>query len=165
MAGFWSERLGVAPSQPAPAPAPAPASTTPWWMPQPAPQQPQSAPQQPQAPAPQQPVQQQPSSVPPDGESHFGDLLHQDGYTTEKAQSARDSESCPECGSGNYMAAKGHPNSMKQCFNCGYNPRFAHSTAGAASTGQKNVAPPRPARVQLLAEGNFNPGQIVGRVG
>lgn len=156
---FWAQRLGTQqPAQQAPPPPPAP--TQPWWQPRPA--TPPAAPQQPYQQAPQQPQQQ---SVPADGKVPFGDLLQQDGYTTEKAQSARDSEPCPDCGSPNYIAPKGHPNAMKQCFECGYNPRFAHSTAGASGIGQNNVAPPKAARVQTGGESNFNPGTIVGRVG
>lgn len=155
---FWANRLGVQPQQPqAPAhPQPAhQAPAGPWWaVPQPAQQQ-----------SVQQTVTpQQQGSVTPAGEAHFGDLLSQDGYHTEKAQSAKDSELCPECDSPNYLAPKGHPNAMKQCFNCGYNPRFAHSTAGASGIGQSNVAAPKPARVQRLNQSNFNPGTIVGRV-
>lgn len=162
MTNFWAERLGQQTPAAAPAPSPAPAGNRPWWMPQTAPPPVQQTPQQPVQQYPQQ-VQQ--STVPPDGEAHFGDLLHQDAYTTDKAQSARDTELCPDCSSPNYIAPKGYPNAMKKCFNCGYNPRFAHSTAGATGIGQKNVAPPRAARAQTLATSNFNPGVIIGRVG
>lgn len=154
MSGFWAQRL--APQQPVQAPVQA--TSRPWWMP---------SPQQQTEPAPFTPIPQQQSvaqSVPLDQESSFGDLLHQDGYTTEKAQSMRDTETCPECDSPNYMSPKGIPNAMKQCFNCGFNPRFSHSTAGASGIGQKNVAPPKPARVQMLNESNFNPKHIIGRV-
>jgi hypothetical protein len=106
----------------------------------------------------------QQASVTPDGEYHIGDLLTQQEYTSSKAQSTRDNELCPDCDSPNYMRSKESPNSMKQCFNCGFNPRFAHSTAGASAIGQKNVAPPRPARVQALTQSNYNPQTIVGRV-
>jgi hypothetical protein len=114
-----------------------------------------------QIPAPQA-VQQH--SVDPNGEATFSDLIHQDGYTTTKAQSARDTELCPECDSPNYMRPKGVPNALKQCFNCGFNNRFAHSTAGASGIGQKNVAPPKPARVQRMNTSTFDPTHIVGRV-
>lgn len=159
MGNFWANRVAQqqAPAAP-PQPAPAPASNAPWWLPKQAPQVPQQVVQQPQVP--QQGVPDENGQVP------IGYLLHQEGYqyTSDKAQSARDTERCPECDSGNYLKPKGVPNAMKQCFECGYNPRFAHSTAGASGIGQKNVEAPRPARVQTLSEGNFNPKVIVGRV-
>lgn len=109
----------------------------------------------------QQPPQQ--GSVAPEEEQHFGDLLTQAEYTTEKAQSAKDTELCPDCGSQNYVAPAGHPNAMKQCFNCGWNPRFQHSTHGASGIGQN--LPTKTARSQTMSENSFNPGMIVGRVG
>ena len=168
MSDFWSKRLGQQAQQPAAPVAPAP--TRPWWAVQQPPQ-----PVQPYVPQPAQvtgivpsadPQQlPQPSSVDPNGESSFSDLIHQDGYTTTKAQSARDTELCPESDSPNYMRPKGVPNALKQCFNCGFNARFAHSTAGASGIGQKNVAPPKPARVQQMNVSTFDPTRIVGRVG
>lgn len=160
MSNFWSQRLAPA-AQPQQAPAaPQPASTAPWWLPQTVapvqPQQPAQTVQQTVVPTPQQ------ASVAPDGKAHFGDLLQQDGYTTEKAQSAKDSTTCPDCGSPNYMGVKGSPNAMKQCFECGFNPRFAHSTAGASGIGQQNVAAPRPARVQNVATGAPPMGTVIG---
>jgi hypothetical protein len=120
----------------------------------------------PVAPAPVQqqiPVPQPQGQVAPDQEVDLTSLLHQDGYTSTKAQSAKDTALCPECDSPNYLAAKGHPNAMKQCFNCGYNPRFEQSMAGASGIGQKNL-PVHTARAQTLSENNFNPGTLVGRV-
>ena len=163
---FWARRIGAKPSPPAaPAPPQQPASNRPWWM-APAPAQaPPAAPQpaeqqQDQNPA---PAQDQ-GSVTPGGEAHFGELIRQDHYTTEKAQSARDSEPCPDCGSPNYIRPHTSKNAMKQCFNCGYNERFAHSTAGASGIGQKNL-PTRTARAQTMSESTFNPQHIIGRVG
>lgn len=155
---FWANKVGVAsPASPPPAPAP----NRPWWAPG-VPAQPS---QQALVQAPVQPaVQHQPVSVDPSGESDIGTLLRQDGYTTEKAKSAEEGASCPDCGSPNYMGVPGVPSAMKQCFNCGFNGRFGHSTAGATAIGQKNVAPPKPARVQRLTESNYNPKTIVARI-
>jgi hypothetical protein len=152
---FWSKRL--APQQPAQMAPPAP-SNRPWWQPGVAPQSTSA----PIAVTPQPQPQQ--ASVAPVGETHFGDLLLQDDYTSTKAQSARDKETCPDCQSPNYMAPQGHPNAMKQCFDCGWNPRFQHSTHGASGIGQQNL-PTRTARGQTLSTNNFNPQAIVGRVG
>lgn len=121
----------------------------------------------------QQPVQQQQQPVipapvvtqqnVPEGEVPIAVLLAQEGYTTTKAQSAKDDERCPDCGSGNYMRSSQSPNSLKQCFDCGYNPRFLHTTHGATGTGQKDL-PIHSARNQVLSENNFRPQEIVGRV-
>jgi Zn ribbon nucleic-acid-binding protein len=97
----------------------------------------------------------------PDAQSSIGELLRQDGYSSTKAQSSQDGEVCPDCSSQNYLAPPGQPNAMKQCFNCGFNPRFQHSTHGASGIGQKNL-PVHSARAQTLSENNFNPGVIVG---
>lgn len=156
----WQQRIAPQQQQPAQQPVVAP-SNRPWW--QPAPMVPQV--QQP-APQPQQQALQQvqPGSVTPEGQSHIGDLLRQDGYHSEKAQSSKDTEPCPDCGSPNYMRSKESPNSMKQCFECGFNPRFAHSTAGASGIGQQNVAAPRPARVQNVATGAPPMGTVIGHI-
>jgi hypothetical protein len=161
MSNFWQQRFVQQQPQ---APAAPPSPTQPWWMAgrTPAPNPVQQA-------TTQQAAQEALNglangSVAPSGESHFGDLLAQDGYHTEKAQSAKDSEPCPDCGSPNYIAPKGHPNAMKQCFECGYNPRFAHSTAGASGIGQQNVADPRPARAQNVATGAPPMGTVIGHI-
>lgn len=159
MSDFWAQRLGREQQPPAPTPV-QPAPTQPWWIPQ------RGTTQQPVTPVhTQQPVQPQPvqqASVDPSGESDFGTLLRQDGYTTEKAQSARDSESCPECGGPNYLAEKGKPNSMKHCFDCGANPRFTQSMAGMSSTGQS--IPVKTARMQNVTTGLPPRGTVVGHI-
>lgn len=135
---FWAKRLG---QQQAPAQPVAQQPTGPWW----APPQPQvQQPVQPQVQAPVQPTvdtsQQYSGGTPGDGgEQHFGDLLRQDEYTTTKAQSAKDDERCPDCGGPNYVRSSQSPNSMKSCFDCGYNPRFLHSTHGATGIGQNDL--------------------------
>lgn len=155
---FFAQKFGQQAQQQPPAPAPAPPSNLPWWAtnsPQPVVQRPPALPQ---------PVAQQVTSQ--QGEVHIGDLLADGGYvyTSGKAQSQRDQSRCPECGSGNYLHIAGQESRSMRCFDCGHNDMFSHSTAGASGIGQKNVAPPRPARVQTLSEGNFNPRGIVGRV-
>jgi hypothetical protein len=140
VSGFWQKALGGAVQAPA-APQPVVHQERPWWDTT-RPPVPQQA---------QQPVQQpyQPSPEPE--------------YTTTKAKSARSSATCPECGSGNIFSPEGMPNYMTQCYECGYNPRFMHSTAGAGIPGDKS-SPARPAR-QVSTANNFNPQTIVGRVG
>jgi predicted nucleic-acid-binding Zn-ribbon protein len=106
---------------------------------------------------------QQQVSVDPDGTSDLGTLLRQDGYTTEKAQSLRDAENCPNCGSTNYMRASGHPNSMKQCFECGNNPRFEQMAAGI-NGAVKTQGPVRAARVQNPETGMAPMGSIIQHI-
>lgn len=155
MSDFWSKRLGTPPAPAPQQPAAAPASTGPWWQGLTG------------APTPQQATQPSadPRTLPPsmqNGEQRFGDLMQQTEYQSTRALSARDSERCPDCNSGNFIAPQGHPNAIKQCFDCGYNPRFMHTTHGVGSTGE-NV-PTRTARGQTMSTNNFNPKQIVGRV-
>ena len=157
---FWANRVGVVPQQPA-APA-APVSTRPWWQAGQGiqvQQQPQVVQQpQPQVQQPQPQVQQA-----PDGKVPIEVLLQQEEYTTTKAQSAKDGEPCPDCGSVRYMRSSQQPNSLKQCFDCGFNPRFLHSTHGASGIGQKDL-PVHTARGQIDSPG-WNPQTIIGRVG
>lgn len=93
-------------------------------------------------------------------------LLQQDGYTTEKARSAADTERCPDCGSGNYMHIAGQKSRAKRCYDCGYNPMFTHSTHGISIVGQN--LPQKSARVQNPAVAAapmgsiINPGQPIG---
>lgn len=86
----------------------------------------------------------------------------------KKAVSAKLTETCPECGSGDYFRPAGQPNAMQQCYTCGYNGRFAHSTAGGGMPSDGS-APTHPSR-QIASGGkggvnNFRPQQIIGRIG
>lgn len=51
---------------------------------------------------------------------------------------------------------------MEQCYHCGWNPRFAHSTAGAGLPSD-NSTPTQPSR-QVSTANNFNPQTIVAKV-
>lgn len=129
-------------------------------MPQAAPQPVQQQPQQTLPPV--QPQAQQ-VSVTEDGKSHFGDLLRQEEYTTEKAQSAKDTETCPSCGSPNYVADKSNSRSMKHCFDCGSNPRFEQTMSGISGIGS-NI-PVKTARVQNAPVAGAPPmGSVVGHI-
>lgn len=79
-----------------------------------------------------------------------------------KAKSARMNATCPDCGSGNFF--QGQPNSMPQCYECGYNPRFGHSTAGAGIPSDAGA--PVPARGQSNPSGasNFRPQEIIAHL-
>jgi ribosomal protein S27E len=78
-----------------------------------------------------------------------------------KARSAHMTALCPDCGSSNYFQPSA--NTMAQCYECGYNPRFGHSTAGMGIPSDAGA--PVPAK-QLNPQGtsNFNPNQIIGHI-
>lgn len=84
--------------------------------------------------------------------------LQRDQLVT-RAQSARDSELCPGCRSGNYMAPMG--TQRKRCYDCGY--PIVQSGTGAGGTGSSSSGPTRPAK-QVGQDGGFNPQTIVGRL-
>lgn len=76
-----------------------------------------------------------------------------------KAVSARSSESCPSCFSGNYMSAPGS-NTMKRCYDCGY--PIVQSGTGTGLPSQSSG--PTVAAKQVGSSG-FNPNVIVDRIG
>lgn len=167
MNDFWAKRLGQQrPQEPAPAPQqPAPANQ-PWWA-VPRPQQPAPAPPQaPPAGTQTAPVQQAPlPQSQPDGEVPIEVLWSDPNYRpTKPPKSDRLSggEVCPACRSGNYLNIGGLETRAKRCFDCGYNPMFEHSTAGASAVDKDT--PTRTARGQTLQTSNFNPSKIIGRV-
>jgi hypothetical protein len=125
---FWSTQLGGAPAPVAPA---APSAYPGGWSPSPYFQRPAvQAPTSPQV-APQQPEQQQ----------GWGTIQG----SIKKARSASLTDTCPECNSGDYFRPVGNPNAMIQCYSCGYNPRFAHMTAGGGLPSDAS-SPAQPAR-------------------
>lgn len=100
---FWANKLGVTPAV-APAPPQAPTGPAPWWQ--------TATPQaQQQTFAPQQ-HQQQSYAPPMDPEAEAV------ARASSRARSAKESEFCPECASGDYFRA--NPRSVKRCYECGY---------------------------------------------
>jgi hypothetical protein len=85
----------------------------------------------------------------------------------QKAQSARLTDVCPACGSGNVFRPS--QNAMLQCYECGENPRFTQ-TGGGGGLPSETGSPATPAR-QISGGGgakgvsNFNPGNIIAHVG
>lgn len=75
-----------------------------------------------------------------------------------KAASAKQSERCPGCNSGNYMAPQG--TNLKRCYDCGY-PLVQSGTGSGIPT---DGAPARPAKQPAVGSG-FNPNVIVERLG
>lgn len=149
MSSFW-DRLSP---DAAPASAPQQATQTQtggaWW----------------QAPALLQQSLPQPVAAPTAPPASLSEALLATGPVPSKAMSARSNATCPSCGSDNYFRPTGHPNSMEKCFECGYNARFAHSTAGAGMPSGGDGGPVTPSK-QVAHGGlqnNFNPGVFINR--
>ena len=114
-------------------------------------QQPQ-APQGRPDPTPRMPPSQQAMPVMPS--------FQQSPNPSEKAQSAKQTATCPDCGSVNYMAIQ---NAAPRCYDCGYpiqqsGSRFGNLTGahveGAAKQATGNDT-----------SNNWNPQGIIGRIG
>jgi ribosomal protein S27AE len=82
---------------------------------------------------------------------------NQDQLVT-KAQSARASDRCPACYSGNYMASPA--GGRMRCYDCGY--PIVQQGSGLSGTGTGNG--PVVASKQVGQNGGFNPTTIVGRL-
>jgi ribosomal protein S27AE len=80
--------------------------------------------------------------------------------SSERAQSARQTQSCPECGSGNYMAVA---NAAPRCYDCGYPIQQSGSRYGAL-TGAHVEGPTQQAQGNDMTN-NWNPQGIIGRIG
>ena len=110
--------------------------------------QPQTAPRQanmPSMPPSQQPLPQMPQFQP---------------QPTRQAQSASQTQSCPDCGSANYMAVA---NAAPRCFDCGYPLEQSGSRYGAL-TGAK-VEGAAKNSIGNDTTNNWNPQGIIGRIG
>ena len=77
-------------------------------------------------------------------------------YAPTKATSAKQSDDCPECGSGNYFS---QGEAKKQCFDCGYPVRQSGS---GVSGGAVSGIPVKAAR--QVESPTYIPNQIVGRL-
>lgn len=110
-------------------------------------QQPNDTPQQiPQAPPSQQPMTQ----------------FNQPAQPTEpaaKAQSASQTQTCPDCGSANYFGFNG---SKPRCYECGYPMEQSGSKYGSLTGAQ--VEGDTKSASGNNATNNYNPQQIIGRV-
>lgn len=76
-----------------------------------------------------------------------------------KAQSAKQNEACPDCGSANYF---GFQNSKPRCYECGYPMEQSGSKYGSL-TGARVVGNAGGARGNDPTN-NYNPQQIIGRI-
>jgi ribosomal protein L37E len=77
----------------------------------------------------------------------------------ERAQSAKQTASCPECGSGNYMTVA---NAAPRCYDCGYPISQSGSRYGSL-TGAHVEGSAKGARGNDPAS-NWNPQGIIGRI-
>lgn len=120
-----------------------------WWAQRLAQQQPQ-APQGRPANLPTMPPSQQPMQVMPSFQSPA---------PTERAASAKQTDTCPECGSANYMAVA---NAAPRCYDCGYpiaqsGSRYGSLTGAHVEGATKQANGNNPTS-------NWNPQGIIGRI-
>jgi len=122
-----------------------------WWaskLAQQVPQVPQGRPANlPPMPPSQQPMQAMPQFQPGPNPS-------------ERAQSARQTQTCPECGSANYMAVQ---NAAPRCYDCGYPIQQSGSRYGTLTGAHVEGAPKQASGNDI--QSNWNPQQIIGRIG
>lgn len=79
--------------------------------------------------------------------------------TTERAQSSKQTASCPECGSGNYMAVA---NAAPRCYDCGY--PISQSGSRYGSLTGAHVEGPTQAAMGNDTTNNWNPQGVIGRI-
>lgn len=120
-----------------------------WWAkklgnPQPSVTRPDPSPMMPPS---QQPLAQMPS-------------FQRSPDPTERAQSARQTQTCPECSSANYMAVQ---NAAPRCYDCGYPIQQSGSRYGSL-TGAHVDGATRQATGNDV-QSNWNPQTIIGRIG
>lgn len=78
--------------------------------------------------------------------------------------SAAPSERCPNCASGNY--GKSSPESRARCYDCGYPiTQSGSGTPGVRIPGSASGGGPTQAAKQISTQNNYNPGQIIDRIG
>jgi len=130
-------------------------SNSDWWskkMGTPASARPSMPPTSPSAPVPYTPPAQQPN-VQVNYDANSDQLV-------TKAQSAKRSDTCPNCYSGNYFAPQG--TQRMRCYDCGY--PITQSGTGAGMPGGNTSGPVTPAK-QVGQGSGFNPNIIVDRIG
>lgn len=79
---------------------------------------------------------------------------------TERAASARQTATCPDCGSGNYFSIQ---NAAPRCYDCGYPIQQSGSRFGnLAGAHVEGAAKPATGNDSTS---NWNPQGIIGRIG
>jgi len=164
--GFWDRKLGNAqPAQPAQPPAQPQQQQAPWWQLTTTPAQ-----QQPQGQY-QQPVQQQ-TPTPVTDKTVMNDsdpnmpVFQRVQSVSAKAQNVANKQErhgqCPECSGTNYAQVAGA--GKARCFDCGY-PVMQQFSGLAGSSVMSDGSPAQMARQINNGAGNFNPKNVIGRVG
>lgn len=124
-----------------------------WWAQRLAQQQPQ-APQGRPTNLPPMPPSQQPMQVMPSFQPAV-----QESLSAERAQSSKQTQTCPECSSANYMAVQ---NAAPRCYDCGYpiaqsGSRYGSLTGAHVEGATKQATGNNPTS-------NWNPQGIIGRI-
>ena len=112
-----------------------------------------------QTPAPAQQPRPVNMPMPPSQQPMTQYVPPQPSAPLSKAQSAAQTQSCPNCSSNNYMSVAG---AKLRCYDCGYPLEQSGSRYGSL-TGAKVEGATKSARGND-ATNNFNPQQIVGRI-
>jgi ribosomal protein S27AE len=111
-----------------------------------------------------QPVQQgRPVNMPPMPPSQQPmapmPTFQQQAQPSERAQSAKQTATCPDCGSGNYMAIQ---NAAPRCYDCGYPVQQSGSRYGSLAGAHVEGATQQAAGNNTVS--NWNPQGIIGRI-
>jgi ribosomal protein S27AE len=103
---------------------------------------------------------QMPPLIPPSQQPMAAMPTFQPQPPQSKAQSAKQVATCPECGSGNYMAPS--PQIAPRCYDCGYPVQQSGShygsLTGAVVEGSAKAAHGND------TQSNWNPQGIIGRI-
>lgn len=97
------------------------------------------------------PPSQQPMQVMP--------TFQPQAQASEKAQSAKQTASCPDCGSGNYFAIQ---NAAPRCYDCGYPIQQSGSRFGSLTGAHVEGAAKQASGNDTT--NNWNPQGIIGRI-
>lgn len=110
-------------------------------------------------PQPQQVGRPDPTPPMPPSQQPMAPMPSFQAPSAERAASSRQTASCPECGSANYMAVA---NAAPRCYDCGYPIQQSGSRYGNL-TGA-HVEGPAKAATGNDATSNWNPQGIIGRI-
>jgi hypothetical protein len=102
-------------------------------------------------PTPSMPLSQQPMPTMPS--------FQRSPDPSERAQSARQTQSCPECNSANYFAVQ---NATPRCYDCGYPIQQSGSRYGSLTGAHVDGAAKQAAGNDV--QSNWNPQGIIGRI-
>ena len=109
-------------------------------------------------PAPAQQPRQANNPLPPSQQPMTPYTPPQPQPSASKAQSANQTQSCPDCGGNNYMAVQ---NAAPRCYDCGYPVEQSASQIGRGIVNPTKGSTPVPTK--QVAQTGFHPDQIVGK--